>query len=89
MKLLVIYRPLSEHGRAVDEFVREFSRRNPSARLELVDIDTRDGMATASIYDVTAYPAILALRDDGSTLNVWQGLPLPLLDEVAGYTVAA
>lgn len=89
MKLLVIYRPLSEHARSIDEFVREFSRRNPSARLEMVDIDTRDGMATASIYDVMQYPAILALRNDGSALNVWQGPVLPLMDEVAGYTVAA
>ena len=89
MKLLVIYRPLSEHGSAVDSFVREFSRRNPSVRVELLDIDTREGMATASLYDIMQYPGILALRDDGSVLNAWQGSMLPLMNDVAGYAVGA
>ena len=78
MKLLVIYRPLSEHGSAVDSLC-EFSR-NPSVRVELLDIDTREGMATASLYDIMQYPGILALRDDGSVLNAWQGTMLPLAE---------
>ncbi|HSX32361.1 MAG TPA: hypothetical protein VLF43_03800, partial [Candidatus Saccharimonadales bacterium] len=53
-------------------------------RLELISLDTRDGAATASLYDIMSYPAILALADDGSVLNVWQGKPLPLMAEVAG-----
>ena len=85
MKLLVIYRPNSEHARSVDDFVREFSRRNPGGKMELLNIDTRDGMATASLYDIMQYPAILALRGDGSVLSAWQGAQLPLLNEVAGY----
>lgn len=68
--------------------MRDFGRRYEAAkRLELVSLNTRDGAATASIYDVVAYPAILALADDGSILNQWQGQPLPLMDEVAGYTI--
>ena len=89
MKLLVIYRPLSDHGSAVDAFVREFSRRNPAVRVEVLNIDTREGMATASLYDIMQYPGILALRDDGSVLNSWQGAMLPLMNEVAGYAIGA
>jgi hypothetical protein len=33
-------------------------------------------------------PAILALRDDGSVLKVWEGATMPLMDEVASYTYA-
>ena len=40
----------------------------------------------ASLYDIMNYPAILALRDDGSILKTWEGDELPLMDEVAYYT---
>ena len=51
MKLLVIYRPVSDHGSAVDSFVREFSRRNPAVRVELLDIDTREGIIDRVVPD--------------------------------------
>jgi len=53
--------------------------------MEVLDVDSRDGMATASLYDVMRYPAILTLRDDGSVLKSWEGEQLPLMDEVAYY----
>lgn len=84
--MLILYRPDSEHARAIEDFVHDFGRQYDAARrLELISLNTRDGAATASIYDIVAYPAILALGDDGRILNVWQGIPLPLMDEVAGY----
>jgi len=67
--------------------VHDFERRyDAGKRIELKSLSTRDGAATASIYDITAYPAIMALAEDGRPLNIWQGLPLPLMDEVAGYS---
>ena len=84
--MVILYRPDSEHATAVEDFVRDFQGRYESGRrLELVSLNTRDGAATASLYDVMSYPAILALANDGSVLNVWQGVPMPLMDEVAGY----
>lgn len=88
MKVVVVYRPNSEHRRAVEEFMHEFSRRYIGQRLEVIDVDSRDGMAAVSLYDITSYPAILSLRDDGSVSMLWQGDQLPLLDEVAGYAMA-
>lgn len=85
MKLTVIYRPDSEHGRSVESFVREYRQRHTSGRVEILNIDTRDGSAVASLYDVVRYPAILALRNDGSLLKCWEGDMLPLIDEVAHY----
>ncbi|HEX7963151.1 MAG TPA: hypothetical protein VF466_01025 [Candidatus Saccharimonadales bacterium] len=86
VKLLVLYRPDSEHSTDVESFVRDFQHRYDSGRkLEMVSLNTRDGAATASLYDIMTYPAILALANDGSVLNMWQGLPMPLMDEVAGY----
>lgn len=84
MKVLVIYRPQSEHGRTVDNFIREFERRHTTT-LEALNIDSREGSAMASLYDIMDYPAILVVRNDGYVQQLWQGTALPLLDEVAGY----
>lgn len=90
MKLLILYRPNSEHESEVESYVRDFQRRYDVGRkMEMVSMNTRDGAATASLYDVVAYPAILVLGDDGSMVGFWQGLPLPLMDEVAGYAHTA
>jgi hypothetical protein len=86
MRLIVIYRPNSEHARIIEEFIHDFQTRHQDAKLEVQDLDSRDGSATASLYDIMEHPAILALRDDGSTLKVWQGAQLPLMDEVASYS---
>lgn len=90
MKLLVLYRPNSEHATEVETYAREFQRRYEVGRkLELVSLNTRDGAATASLYDVVSYPAIMVLGDNGSLINLWQGMPLPLMDDVAGYANSA
>jgi hypothetical protein len=88
MKVLVIYRPNSEHGRLVEEFIHEFQRRYGDAHLEILNIDTRDGSATASLYDVVQYPAILILQNDGYLQKSWEGNDLPLMNEVFAYANA-
>lgn len=88
MKVIVLYRPNSEYGRISEEFVRDFQQRHQEAKIELLDADSRDGSAMASLYDIVRYPAILAMRDDGSTLNIWEGEELPLMDEVASYLLS-
>lgn len=84
--MLVIYRQRSEHRQTVEEFIRQFKGQYPDAKMEILDVDQREGIAIASLYDVTRYPAILALRDDGSALQVWQGQEeMPRLDDVSYY----
>lgn len=85
MKVVVVYRSNSEHARKTEEFMHEFARRYPGHTLEVLNVDEREGDATARLYDVTQYPAILAVRDDGTMSMMWQGEHLPLIDEVAGY----
>lgn len=90
VKLLILYRPNSEHETEVEAYVRDFQRRyEVGKKIEMVSMNTRDGAATASLYDVVAYPAILVLGDDGSMVSFWQGMPLPLMDEVAGFAHSA
>ena len=89
MKVLILYRPKSEHGRAVEEFVRDFKTGHSNGRLEILDVDSRDGIAMSSLYDIMQYPAILALRDDGSVLKSWEGEMLPVMNEIAYYTFSS
>lgn len=70
----------------VEEFAREFSRRYEDRRLDLVSVDTRDGSATATLYDVMKWPTVLALADDGQIIHEWQGESMPLMNEVSYYT---
>lgn len=88
MKVVVIYRPNSEHGRMVEDFIREFQSRYHDQKVEVLNIDSRDGSATASLYDIMQYPAIMVLQDNGYAQNVWQGERLPLMDEIFAYAHA-
>lgn len=85
MRVVVLYRPNSEYDRVVEEFAREFSRRYPDKKIELISVNTRDGSATASLYDILRYPAVLALSDDGRVIQEWHEQRLPLMSEVSYY----
>lgn len=86
MKVLVLYRPNSEHATMLEAFVRDFKLHHDAGNMEVIDADSRDGSAEATLYGVTTYPAIIVLRDDGSVLQSWEGESLPLMDELAYYT---
>ena len=87
MKVLILYRPDSEHSTIVETFVRDFQHlHDMGEKVELVSVNTRDGAATASLYDIWQFPTIMAVADDGHMINMWQGEPLPLMDDVAAYT---
>ena len=84
MKVCVLYRPNAEYSRQVEEFAHDFEKRM-GKHLDLVDIDSKDGIAFASLYDVNDHPAIVATANDGQILRSWEGPILPLMDEVAFY----
>ncbi len=84
MRVLILYHPKSEHSGKVEDYAHEYQRFKGN-KLRLVSLETRDGAATASLYDITQYPAILALADDGSLQKLWQGEELPMLGELDPY----
>ena len=87
MKVYVLYHPHSESARRVEEFVHDYQRIH-GGTVETVSLETREGAAMASLYDILQYPAILATRENGEMLQTWQGEQLPLMDEVAAYATA-
>ena len=84
MRLTILYRDNSDHARSVTDFLEMLRRRYPDKSAELINIDTREGSATASIHGIMRYPAFLVTTFDGRVLQQWEGLPIPLIDEVAG-----
>ncbi len=88
MKVLVLYKPRAEYRQAVEDFISQFKEKHPRLRVEVLDVDKREGIAMASIYDIMRYPSILALRDDGTILQTWEGEEnLPRLDDVGVYAI--
>ena len=86
--MVVLYRPNSEFARAVESFVSDLQSQHgmDERKLEVLDYDSRDGYAMASLYDIIEHPAILVIGNDGSYIKHWQGSTLPRAEEVAGYS---
>jgi len=66
------------------EFVHDYEYRT-GRKLSLYDLNTREGAAVASLYDVMQYPAVIAVANDGQLLQSWQGGSLPLMNDVMYY----
>lgn len=84
MKVAVLYRSNSEQERGILEFEQNYQRQTGRS-LSLYDLNNQNGWDMAKLYDITSYPAVLALSDDGQLLQMWQGENLPLLNEVMYY----
>lgn len=85
MRVVVLYHQKSEQEGLVQDFARDY-RRFKNKKLELLSLESVKGADLAVLYGVTIYPAILAISDDGSLQRLWQGIPLPLMDELDYYT---
>lgn len=87
LMLVALYRKNSEQARPVYEFIEMMRRRYPDRVIRELDIDTRDGAAEANLYGIMNFPAIISTSIDGRLLGLWEGTPLPLIDEVIGSAV--
>lgn len=85
MRVAIIYRTDSEHGRVVEEYLRDFSRQT-GGNIETIDPDTKDGADLCRTYDIVEYPTVIALSDNGQVQNSWRGLPLPTIIELSYYS---
>jgi len=85
MKVVIFYKPQSEHTRLVEEFMHDFSRQYPDTSLTSINPDTIEGGRQAELYDIVSYPTVLALDKDGVTLQRWDNGQLPLKGDLAYY----
>lgn len=70
----------------MEEYIHDFNHDHPGAKLETFNIDSREGAQIAELYGVMEYPAIVAISNDGSIHQQWQGVEkLPLMNDLAYF----
>lgn len=84
MRVVIVYRRNSDHGREVSEYLHDFSQRTGKF-IEEKDPDSLDGESFCRAYDIVEYPTVVALSDENIMLNIWRGRPLPQINEVSYY----
>ena len=84
MRVVMIWRDESDYGRMVTEWLHDCERRVGVAP-ESLSPDEPAGESICKAYDVVEYPTMLALDDGGKVLQMWRGLNLPRIDDVAYY----
>jgi hypothetical protein len=89
MRVVFLYQPNSEYARIVEEYVHDFTHGHPDRSCELMSLSTREGADMARLYDIVAYPAILAVADSGELLKDWQGPMLPPISNLLYYDLVA
>ena len=84
----MLYRPNSEQAGPAEDYLREYHMRHPQYNIELIDADSPRGVELTDLHGITNYPAILALREDGGFMQLWQDEHLPLMNEIDFYQQA-
>jgi len=84
MRIAVIYKEQHDYTRTVTDFLHDFEHQT-GHELETIDPDTADGVLFCGTYGIVDYPTIIAVSDDGTMQNTWNGLPLPTISEVSYY----
>lgn len=84
MKVVVVYKEQTDYARQVLDYLRDFEHQTGHV-LETMDPESAAGVDFCKTYDLMEFPTMVALSDDGSIQNSWQGLPLPTISEVSYY----
>jgi hypothetical protein len=85
MKVVILYKPISELASSVEAYAREFERET-SHKLELIDVESKEGITLAEVHDVVRNPVMLALRDDHSLIEIWpERESWPTFSELSAY----
>ena len=88
MKTTIYSREGRDYSRSVTEFVEMYGRKYPGQSIDVKNPDSREAAALMSMLGVDRYPAIVVTRDNEAVVQMWQGDPLPLHDEVAAYALS-
>lgn len=84
MRVIVVYKENYDYTRTVTDFLRDLNRQT-GQDLEVINPDTVEGVQFCETYGIMQYPTIVAMSDDGVMQHMWNGLPLPTINEVSYY----
>ena len=69
MRVIVVYKPESEHATTVETYLHDFERQT-SHRLETLNPESPEGADTCRTYDIVEYPTLMAPYRDWETAGV-------------------
>jgi len=72
----------------VEEYLDDFRRVYPDIEIEVLDAESKEGVAKCLVYDILEYPALLVIGTDNSLQNMWLGKMLPQKQEVVAYVIS-
>jgi hypothetical protein len=76
----IFYTKDTPADRDIQHFTAELERLQ--VQTKMIEADSREGIELGELYDVMQRPSVVLVRDDGSTVERWQG-DLPLVSEVS------
>ncbi len=85
MKIVILYKPISELAYSSESYAREFERQTGST-ITLVDSESKEGIELAGVHDIVRQPVLLVLREDHSLVEIWQErASWPTISELSAY----
>lgn len=82
MKVTILVTPNTPADRDIEYLQRRLQESLMS--VEIMDADSRTGIALCQLYDLMDRPAVVVTDDDGTFIQSWQG-QLPSAEEVGAY----
>lgn len=87
MRIVVLYRPESENSRRVEDYVSDFERFHPGDKLDVMNVDSPEGIELMRIYGIIEQPTVLAMSNDGVAQQIWQGVDkMPTMNDLIYYS---
>lgn len=77
----LLYTKGAPHEQAVQDLSYDLAKRE--VEVKLVDADSPEGTSLSQLYDLTARPAVVLVRENGSAMERWQGEHLPLGSDIS------
>lgn len=86
MKISILYKPKTETGTPVEDFLREFSSRTGKS-IEAIDAESHEGIEIAKALDILQFPVLLVRENDGTLVQSWVEMDKwPTISELSFYS---
>lgn len=77
----LLYTKNSPEERQVQDLAQQLQK--SQVETKLVESDSAEGISISDLYDLTARPAVVLVRGDGSPIERWQDGHLPLATDIS------
>jgi hypothetical protein len=85
MKIVILYKPVSELASSVESYAKEFERETGQS-INLLNSESHEGIALAGVHDIVRQPVLLVLQDNSELVEVWQERDSwPTMSQLSAY----